>query len=326
MVVAPELIELLHTPKKIVITSHQKPDGDALGSSLALYGYFKKLNHQVEVIYPTDFPSYYNWMPFVKDTKVFNKLHHTQILLDADLVFYLDFNSIDRIEEMKSACIDSRSIKVMIDHHLNPADIAQFTYSSATYASTAEMIFEFIDAVDSKEFIDRDIATCLYTGIVTDTGGFQFSSTKANTHIIAAFLLSKGIDIEYIFNNCYNNFSPDRLRLFGFCLLEKMVLVNKKVAYICITESEKTRFKIQEGDTEGLVNFPLKIDDIEIVALFKQDKDKIKISFRSKGNNDVNEIARKYFNGGGHKNAAGGSSTKSMEETTKLFEHCFTNQ
>ena len=323
MKVSSDLITLLASPKKIILTSHQKPDGDALGSTLALYGILKKLNHQIEVIYPTDFPSYYHWMPFIKDTKIFNKKNHHSIIVESDLVFYLDFNSIDRVEEMKDSFNESKAVKVMIDHHLQPAAIADYIYSDATASSTAELIFDFIDAIHQKDLIDKDIAICLYTGIVTDTGGFQFSSTREKTHLIASFLLSKEIDIEFIFNQCYNNFSANRLRLFGYCLSEKMVLVNDKVAYICITEEEKKKFDIQEGDTEGLVNFPLKICNIEVVALFKQDHDKIKISFRSKGQNDVNAIAKKYFNGGGHKNASGGSSFKSMEETTALFTQCF---
>lgn len=323
MNVAADLVELLSSPKKIIITAHQKPDGDALGSSLALYGILKKMNHQIEVIYPSEFPSYYRWMPFVDVCKIFKKTLHHHLIIEADLIFYLDFNSIDRIEDMKLSCNESNAVKVMIDHHLNPSQIAKYSYSNTLASSTAEMIYSFIESIAQTHLIDKDIATCIYTGIVTDTGGFQFSCTRAGTHLVASQLISLGIDIEYIYNNCYNNFSIDRLKLFGYCLSEKMVILNDKVAYISLTELEKTKFKIQEGDTEGLVNFPLKIEGIEIVALFKQDYDKIKISFRSKGTNDVNAIANKYFNGGGHRNAAGGSSFKSLEDTIKLFEQCF---
>mgnify|MGYP000935076154 CR=1 FL=1 len=315
------LQDILATPKNIVITSHQKPDGDALGSSLALYGFLTAHHHKVDVIFPTDFPDYYNWMPYIDITQIANKSEAQRAsFINADLIFCLDFNSIDRVEEVKEQINSSKAVKVMLDHHLKPENFCDYNFSSPKSSSTSEMVYDFIIALDKDYLLTREVAECIYTGILTDTGGFQFSCTSNATHLVASKLLEAGIQPDIIFNNCYNNFSLDRLKLFGFCLDKKMTLVGKNAAYICIGPEEKKKFNIQEGDTEGLVNFPLKIDNIGISVLFKQDEGKIKISFRSKHQIDVSAIAREHFHGGGHRNASGGTSYESMEKTVEKFE------
>jgi|688.fasta_scaffold22571_5 phosphoesterase RecJ-like protein len=315
---------LLDSPKKILILSHFNPDGDALGSSLALKLFFEKLGHFAQCIYPSSYPPYYNWMPkneesiiYSDSKKDFVKEHFD----NCDIIFSVDFNAKERINDMQDFLANSTAPKIVIDHHQSPSDDFDIYFCNDKYSSACELVYEFIIAYHSLEIIDKELATCLYTGLITDTGGFQFSSTHASSHIMASHLLDAGIQAQEIFNDCFNNFSLNRLKLFGYCVANNMTLIeHKKVAFMWIDNDTKHKFNIKDGDTEGLVNHPLKVGDINVSVLFKEDKDKIRISFRSKEGVDVNQFARNHFNGGGHINAAGGSSKLPLKETLALFE------
>jgi bifunctional oligoribonuclease and PAP phosphatase NrnA len=310
--------------KKFTIITHFNPDGDALGSSLGLKLFLEDKGHDVTSIIPSASPPYYNWMPGFDTLKVYsdkNKAEFENYFRDIDFVFCLDFNHTSRVNSLSEILLQCSAPKILIDHHEQPSDEFQYVYSYPGKSSTAELIYDFILRMEGKESITKAIASCLYTGLITDTGGFQFSSTHASTHLMAATLIEKGIEPSVLFNNCFNNFSLNRLNLFGYCISETMkIYKEKKVAIIWIDKKTKDKFNIQEGDTEGLVNYPLKVMDIEASVLFKEDYDKIRISFRSKNDTDVNIIARKYFNGGGHKNAAGGMSKMKLVETLAFFE------
>ena len=318
------LREAFKTPQKVLIITHFNPDGDALGSSLGLKLYLEKLGHSVKALLPSEGPPYYNWMPKISESEIFQEKTRDQFLPyfeNYDFIFCLDFNSTSRVNGFSKMLSESKIPKILIDHHEEPTNEFQYSYSYPGRSSTCELIYEFIGQFTSLEDINRDIATCLYTGLITDTGGFQFSSTHASTHRMASHLIEIGINPSEIYNHCFNNFSLNRLKLFGHCIASNMkIYEHKKLAILWIDRKTKELFDIQEGDTEGLVNYPLKVMDIEASILFKEDYDKIRISFRSKKDIDVNQIARKYFDGGGHKNAAGGMSKKKLKETILYFE------
>lgn len=319
-----QIKNLLSTPQKVLILSHFNPDGDALGSTLALKLYLDKLGHNTQCIYPSGFPSYYNWIPSQTTAIIYkenNKKEVQNFFETSDLIFCLDFNSSDRINDMSTMLVQATCPKIVIDHHELPSNEFDIVLSYPGTSSTCELIYNFIVQNSKLEDIDLDIAACLYTGLITDTGGFQFSSTHPSTHLMASNLISLGLNAQEIYNNCFNNFSLNRLKLFGHCIANNMkVFEEKGLAYLWIDHKTKTLFDIKDGDTEGLVNYPLKVDNIKVSILFKEDKDKIRISFRSKNNVDVNLISREYFSGGGHKNAAGGSSKKPLKETLEFFE------
>lgn len=319
-----QLKKWLSIPQKVLIVSHFNPDGDALGSTLALKLYLEKLGHTAQCIYPSGFPSYYNWIPDQEKALIYRentKVEIAQWFQTCDLIFCLDFNSSDRINDMSSLLVDAKAPKIVIDHHEQPAPEFDIYLSYPGTSSTCELIYNFIVQFTSKEDLDLDIAACLYTGLITDTGGFQFSSTHSSTHIMASELISLGLQAQEIYNNCFNNFSLNRLKLFGHCIAHNMkIFEDKGLAYIWIDHKTKHKFDIKDGDTEGLVNYPLKVDNIKVSILFKEDKDKIRISFRSKNDVDVSHISREYFSGGGHKNASGGSSKKNLTDTLTYFE------
>lgn len=315
---------LLSQPSKILILTHFNPDGDALGSSLGLKLYLEKLGHQVKSLLPSTGPPYYNWLPSIDSCEVYTdkeKSRFEKYFQTYDAIFCLDFNHTSRVNGFSMMLSESHAAKILIDHHEEPSDEFDYNYSYPGTSSTCELIYEFILKYTSKSDLDRDIATCLYTGLITDTGGFQFSSTHATTHLMAANLIDLGIQPNEIFNNCFNNFSLNRLKLFGHCIASNMkIFENKNLAILWIDKKTKKMFDIQDGDTEGLVNYPLKVMNIQASVLFKEDYDKIRISFRSKDDTDVNQIARQYFQGGGHKNAAGGMSKSSLKDTIAYFE------
>ncbi|NNC94183.1 MAG: bifunctional oligoribonuclease/PAP phosphatase NrnA [Chitinophagales bacterium] len=319
---------LLKEAKKLVITCHERPDGDALGSSLALNNYFSKLGIKTTVVVPSVYPNFLKWMPGEQDVIAYDK-HKDEadkLISEADLIFCLDFNDLARLGDMRDSAVKSKSKFINIDHHLNPQEFASAAFINTSASSTAELVYEFILAMDGEHLIDYDIAVNLYAGILTDTGSFQFSNTSSKVHEIVAKLVGHGIDPSFVHNEIYNSFSLNRLRFFGYCLTKKMVVIrNKRTAYIAVSADEMKRFAIGVGDTEGLVNYPLKMKNIDVVALFKEQNEKIKISFRSKGENNVNLLARTYFDGGGHKNASGGHSDESLENTTVKFENIINN-
>lgn len=318
-----ELKELLSSPKKIVITTHHKPDADALGSSLALWGFLKKKNHEVKVITPTDYPTFLNWMNGNDEVMIFNhgnEKRSAALVEEADIVFCLDFSALSRINELGEIIRASSAVKVLIDHHLEPENFADLNFSDTGAAATAVLIFKIIVGMGEKEYLDTCIGECIYAGIMTDTGSFRHPSTNKEVHLIIAELINLAVDTSKIHRLIYDNNTEIRLRFLGFALLYKLVVLDEfHTSYIAISADELKRFESQTGDTEGLVNYALSLEKVIMAAVIIEREDAVKISFRSKGDFSVNEFARKNFDGGGHKNAAGGKSELSLDETVKKF-------
>jgi bifunctional oligoribonuclease and PAP phosphatase NrnA len=317
-----ELAGALEKHHKILITTHTNPDGDAIGSSLALYGYLKSKGYNVNVMAPDPDPTFLHWIPFHEDLLCFtlDRERCLDIIRDADLVFSIDYNDLSRLEEATDFVRQSGAIKILIDHHTQPDPGYDLKVSDTEVSSTAELIYDFITETEGKDFITPDIAACIYAGIITDTGSFSYSCNYPKTYEIAAFLISTGIDGEHIHRLVYDTYSEDRLRLLGFSLSEKLVVLpESNTAYISLSKAELDSFNHQVGDTEGIVNYALSIKDINLAALFMEREGLVKISFRSKGDFSVNELARKHFNGGGHCNAAGAYSYISLNETIDKF-------
>lgn len=314
---------LLATPKNIVITAHRNPDGDAIGSSLGLYHFLRKNGHHVQIAVPSDFPDNLSWMPSVHDILVFDDDPEalSELFDKQDLVFCLDFNAIDRIDKLGALFIDKDEIvKVMIDHHLYPESFPDFILSDTTASSTCELVFRFIEMLDQKELIDVQIGECLLTGILTDTGSFKYSTSPALFKIVA-YLLEVGVDDYKLQDLIFNSMQEKHLRLLGHCLNRRMeILEEYKTGIIVLTKDDYISFDIQRGDTEGIVNFLLKIKNIKMAAFIMEQPKIVKISLRSKGDFSVQEIAQKYFRGGGHKNASGGASFIGLRPTVRKFK------
>ena len=320
---------ILNQPFKAVITAHQKPDGDAMGSTLGLYHFLKQLGHEVTVVSPTNWAAFLNWMPGVDQVIDFeaNKKEASQIVADADYVFCLDFNILHRTKHLEPIIRDSKALKILIDHHQQP-DTPSFAYgiSDVKMSSTCEMIYDFIVQSGHSNLINLDIATCLYTGLMTDTGSFRFPSTTASVHKIVAHLKELGLQHAKIHENIYDNSTEGRLKFMGNAFLNRMtVLPEFKTAVMAIPKSDIYKFELKTGDTEGLVNYLLSIEGIKFAAILIDREEERKWSFRSKGNFDVNIFARTHFEGGGHANAAGGSSSKSLDETLNDFKTIIEN-
>lgn len=320
---------LLATPKKIAIIPHRGPDGDAMGSTLGLYHFLQKNNHLATVIAPNDFPEFLAWLPGSETVKIFEKdtENCTKILEEAELIFTLDFNAFHRTGEIMEQTLSKLTAPfIMIDHHQKPDDYATYTYSDTSFGSTCEMVYNFITFLNKKEDIDKTIATCIYTGILTDSGSFRFPGTTGNTHRIIAELIDLGVENTQIPVLLFDNSSYSRLQLLGRALQNMKVFEAHKTSYTSLTQDELDSFDYVKGDTEGIVNYGLSIKGIVFTAIFIENKDEkiIKISFRSQGGFDVNQFARDHFNGGGHSNAAGGRSELSMEETLAKFEDLVT--
>ncbi|WP_431135062.1 DHH family phosphoesterase [Psychroserpens mesophilus] len=314
---------LLNSPKAIVIIPHKNPDGDAIGSALGLYHYLKQNNHNVSIIAPNDYPDFLKWMP--KESSILKydaqKEDCDAVIYHADLIFTLDFNSLSRIGDMETIVSNSEAIKIMIDHHQQPDDYATYMYSDISMSSTCEMVYNFIEMLDEANKIDRDIATCLYTGIMTDTGSFRFPSTTSATHHIVGQLIQKGANNSEIHNQIYDTNSYARLQLLGRALSNLKVIPEYRTAYISLSQEELNTFDFKKGDTEGFVNYGLSLKGIIFAAIFIESHQDniIKISLRSKGDFSVNELSRTHFNGGGHTNAAGGRSELNLKETIDKF-------
>lgn len=316
--------QVLSEPKKIVIVPHRNPDGDAYGSCLALYHYLLKDDHMVTVVSPNDCPDFLKWMPgedqiviFENDTK-----NATSILEEAEIIFTLDFNALHRVgDKMHNALMKLDPLYVMIDHHQQPDDFAKFTYVDPLVCSTCQMLYQFIEKLDDLDKVDKDISTCLYAGILTDTGSFRFPATTSETHRIVANLLDKGANNSEIYNKIHNVSSYNRLQLLGRSLQNMKVVEAYRTAYITLSQNELNQNNFKKGDTEGFVNYALSLKNVIFAAIFIEDKKQgiIKISLRSSGNFSVNEFSREHFNGGGHINAAGGRSEESLEKTIDKF-------
>ena len=311
------------SPKKLVITMHQKPDGDAMGSTLGLYHFLLQFGHDVTVISPTNWASFLDWMPASKSVLDYEKetKKSDELIIQADWIFCLDFNTMSRTKKMEEVLLKSNAIKILIDHHQQPqTEVFHFGISDTTKSSTAEMVYDFINASGHNDKINDNIAQCLYSGVMTDTGSFRFPSTSASVHNMVADLISKGLKHSIIHENLFDNFSENRLRFIGNTLLNRMqIFYEFNTALISITQQDLIKYDIKTGDTEGLVNYPLSIEGIKLAAIIIDRGEERKCSFRSKGSFDVNTFARKYFNGGGHYNAAGGQSKDSLETTVSDF-------
>ena len=318
-----KLKNFLETPIKIVIIPHQNPDGDALGSTLALQLFLNKLDHQTSIVSPNDFPDFLKWMPksdeIIIADKDFNSAY--QAINKADLICTLDFNHFNRTPILSSLLQKSKSSFLMIDHHISPDNYAEFQYSDEHMSSTCEMVYNFISAFGEKKYFDKDIATCIYTGMLTDTGAFKYESATSTSLRIAAELIDLGADKTDIHRKLFDNNSFDRFKLLSCCFKNLEVIEEKKTAFTFISNEEKEKNNFKKGDTEGFVNYGLSIENVRFSTIFIENKEEqmVKISFRSVGDFDVNQFARKHFSGGGHKNAAGGKSLLSMEETVKRF-------
>ncbi|RZS93252.1 DHH family phosphoesterase [Aquimarina brevivitae] len=318
-----EVKELLSHKKKISITAHKNPDGDAIGSSLGLYHYLVKLGHEVSVIMPNDYPEFLKWVP--GNTSVLNyeqeQAKADTILQEADIIFTLDYNHLSRTGDMETILSSVDAEFIMIDHHQQPDSYARFMYSDVSMSSTCQMIYHFIELLGDVDKIDAATATCIYLGIMTDTGSFRFRSTNSVTHQVVAQLIEKGADNSAIHEQVYDTNSVSRLQLKGVALTNLNVLDEYKTAYITMSQEELDRHSFKKGDTEGFVNIGLSIAGIVFAVIFIENKQEgiIKISFRSKGSFSVNEFAREHFEGGGHTNAAGGKSNLSLQDTVDKF-------
>ncbi len=318
------LYPLLSTPRKVVITMHQKPDGDAMGSTLGLYHFLIQFGHEAAVISPTNWASFLNWMPGVKNVLDYERQTEAAnaLIEKADWIFCLDFNTLSRTKNMEAALAAAPGQRILIDHHQQP-QTEVFTYgaSDVSKSSTAEMVFDFIAGSGHADLINKSIAECIYTGVMTDTGSFRFPSTSANVHKLVATLKEHGLAHSIVHENIYDNFSESRLRFIGNVLLNRMeIFYEYNTALIAIPAVDLVKYDIKTGDTEGLVNYPLSIEGIKLAAIVIDRGEERKCSFRSKGNFDVNTFARKYFNGGGHFNAAGGQSRETLENVVITFK------
>ena len=317
------LKRLLSVPQKIVLTSHTNPDGDAVGASLAMFLFLRDQGHDVQVVLPNAFPNYLAWMEGSDQINLYDKNPSVcdDLFAAADILFSLDYNHPNRIGDAEQSFVQSKAIKILIDHHVQPKmDAYDHVFSTVETSSTSELVFDCISEL-APTAMTKPIAECIYTGIMTDTGSFSYACNSEKTFRIAADLYKAGINGVQINRLVYNTFSESRLRLLGFALSEKLkVLPEYATAYISLTLDELNRFNYQVGDTEDVVNYALSIKGVRFAAMFIEQEKKIRVSLRSAGNFMVNTIAREYFEGGGHKNAAGGDSYLSMEKTLEKFE------
>ena len=316
---------LAGAPMKVLVLSHYNPDGDAIGSSLAWGKTLEDMGHRVTYVVPNKFPSFLDWIGGVGKVRVFSE-HPAEVekaVAEAELICCLDFNNITRLEGL-TPVIESNTTaqRLLIDHHLQPPkDYYDLTFSYAEASSTSYLVFKLISRLCGTGTIDRDMATALYVGMMTDTGNFSFSNLTPDLYRTIAVLVGKGIDIPYINFRIYNSYSEGRVRLLGYAIGPKMELLqNGQAAYISLLESELRRYHFRQGDSEGFVNYPLSIGTVKMSALFLQNSRFIRVSLRSRGDVDVNLFARRYFNGGGHKNASGGKSTETMEKAIEHFK------
>jgi phosphoesterase RecJ-like protein len=318
------IAELLREPPKpIAIITHLDADGDAIGSSLGLLKLLNNIGHACKVISPNEYPGFLKWLPGNQHILNFDESPDNvrEVLQQARIIFALDFNELKRIKEINQLLIATSSYKILIDHHPQPDKFVDCVLSDISASSTAELIYRFIQETGLQDYIDKDVATCLYTGIMTDTGCFSYNSSNRETYKIVAELLDYGIDKDKIYYRVYDNFSFERLRLLGYSLNKRMVVLPEyRTAFIWLTREDLSEYHFKVGDSEGFVNYPLSIRGIRFSAFFIEKEDHIKISFRSKGNFAANKFSRKYFNGGGHFNASGGESYMPMEETIRRFK------
>lgn len=318
-----DLKSFLETPKNIVIVGHRNPDGDAMGATLGLFHYLSKKGHNPTVVVPNEYPDFLHWLPGSKKVYRFDVQNNQsqKAIRRSEMIFLLDFNALHRVgNDMQNTLEAYPNDFALIDHHQQPDDF-KYMYSDTSMSSTAEMVYHFIDQMGDLNLMDEDMATCLYTGIMTDTGSFRFRSTTSTTHRVIAQLIDKGAKNDRIHGKVYDANSYGRLQLLGQALTNLKSFPSYRTAYITLSDEEKSSHGFKKGDTEGVVNYALSLEGIVFAAIFIEDKEMgiIKISLRSKGSFSVNSFARMYFNGGGHDNAAGGKSDLSLEDTVNRF-------
>lgn len=316
--------EIIANGTKFVIVAHVSPDGDAVGSSLALAHFLKGCGKDsVSVVYPNEFPLFYKWMPGAEDAVIFEKHEKfaSKLVGEADVIFAMDFNEIKRLEKLAPVVEQSQAKKILIDHHLNPSDFCEVVMSYPTMSSTCELLYRFISQLGKTNRISRDCAECLYAGMMTDTGSFTFNSNRSEIYTIVGELIRLGIDKDKIYRLVNQVYSENRLRMMGYILYEKMkIYPDYHAALMTLSKEELNRFHYVTGDTETFVNLPLSIDGVGFSCFIREDPDYIKISLRSVGDFPCQIFAKRYFNGGGHKNASGGEFYGSLQEAIDLFE------
>jgi len=314
---------LLVPANRIVLTTHHNPDGDAIGSMLGLWHILEQVGIHSIAVAPNSFPDFLSWMPGSDTILRFSSSRQKvrEVLAGADIIVCLDYNGFSRTEDMESLFSASSAKKILIDHHPQPENTFDLSISVVEVSSTSELVFELATEIFGLKTLNPDAATCLYAGIMTDTGSFSYACSRGRTLEIAGMLVDSGAVVERIQSLVYNNFSADRMKLLGYCLCEKMkVFQEYHAACIWLTREELKRFNHQMGDTEGFVNYPLSIKGIIFSVIFVENDSYVKVSLRSRGSFSVNEFARKYYNGGGHLNAAGGKSFQPIEATLTGFE------
>ncbi|MCB0663287.1 MAG: bifunctional oligoribonuclease/PAP phosphatase NrnA [Saprospiraceae bacterium] len=317
-----QLLDFLAVPRYIVITSHRNPDGDAIGSSLGLYHFLNKFGHTVRIIFPSEFPDNFGWMPHSDNIIIYDNDPDVakETVERADIIYCLDFNALDRIDKLGENVADQNVPKVLIDHHLDPEPFAEYELSDISYSSTSELVYTYIELSKGMKELDIDIASCLYTGIITDTGSFKYS-TSPRLFRVVSHLLETGVDDYDIQDKVNNSYNEKQIRLLGHCLSHRMEIIPEYSAgIIVLTKGDYEHFDIKRGDTEGIVNYLLMMRNIKIAAFITEQPTIVKISLRSKGDFSVQEIASKYFNGGGHKNASGGYAFKSLGWMVRQFK------
>ena len=327
------LHSVISSAQHVVLLTHQSPDGDAMGSSLAMYHYIKSLGKEAQVIVPNAFPDFLAWMPGADTVLLYDAqtAEANSSLEEADLVICTDFNAPSRIGALGDKMLTLACPKLMIDHHLHPADFADFIVSEPEASSTCELVYEVLTTLNAK--LSTDIATCLYTGLMTDTGNFSYNSNRPQIYSIISHLVAAGANKDEIYNAVFNQYSVERMKMVGYCLYQKMrVFPEHHTALIYLSRKELYRFNFQKGDAEGIVNMPLQSKDIHYSVFMREDKatpdemeknggisTKIKLSFRSQGDRPVNIFASEVFNGGGHANASGGEFYGPLQDAVQLF-------
>ena len=320
---------LLKQEKKIVLTAHTNPDGDAIGASLAMYHYLIKLGNTVNMIVPNSFPGYYSWLPHSEEILIYDKQSKLcqKLLKEADIIFSLDYNAIARLGAVADIFRNTTAKRILIDHHIDPeTESFDYCHSTVDVSSTGELVYDFITKIGDEKLIDKKTAEAIYTCIVTDTGSFSFSCNRPETYIITSKLITLGVDAQKIHKLIYDTFSESRLRLLGYAISKRMIVLEElHTAIIYLTKSDLKKYNYQVGDTEGVVNFPLSMAKINMAILITEKDNQLRMSLRSKGDFSVNELARAHFKGGGHRNAAGGKSFEKVDELIERIKNVMVN-
>lgn len=315
--------KLISEPAGILVVAHHNPDGDTLGASLALYHFLVSLGQKADVLVPNDPPAFLKWMPGCDKFIIYQQQpdRGDQLISEAEIIFFVDFNGSSRVKFFSDKLLNASATKVLIDHHPQPENEFDLLISDTDVSSTSELMYSLLEAAGYEGSITKEMAECFFVGIMTDTGSYSYSCNRAETFDITAKLISLGVDVERIHRLVYDTYSESRMRLLGFCLSERLkVIPEYSTAYIWLTRTDLDKFDYQPGDTEGVVNYALSIQNISLAALFTEREDRIRISLRSKGEFPVNEIARNHFKGGGHRNAAGADAFDTMQNTLAYFE------